>query len=362
MQITSAIQKNDKTRNEKYISRCIELGKNGLGSTFPNPSVGCVIVHHEKIIGEGFTSPYGGAHAEVNAIASVPNKALLKEATIYVTLEPCSHHGKTPPCADLIIKHAIPHVVIGILDPHEKVAGKGIQKLKNVGCNVTVGVLEKECREHHKRFLTYHQKKRPYIILKWAETLDGFMAPEEHRRSEKPTPYWITNERSRQLVHQWRSVEQAILVGTQTVIKDNPKLNVRAWHGTSQVRIVLDRTLKIGPDHFVLDKNEKTIVLTEVTDTKNYVRGIMYELIDFSDNVIQQICDILYKHHMVSLIVEGGAKTLETFLAMDVWDEARVFIGDTNFESGLKAPSLPTDKLVDSKHINNDILNFYIND
>ena len=210
--------------HEFYILRCIEIAQNGLGTTAPNPMVGAVIVHENKIMGEGFTSPFGGPHAEVNAINSVADKSLLPQSTIYVTLEPCSHFGKTPPCADLIVKHKIPRVVIGLLDPHDKVAGKGVKKLMDAGCEVTVGVLEKECREHHKRFLTFQEKKRPFIILKWAETADGFIAPEKTLRSQNKEPYWITNTYSRQLVHKWRTEEQAILVGTNTVLDDNPKL------------------------------------------------------------------------------------------------------------------------------------------
>lgn len=185
--------------------RCLQIAKNGLGTTAPNPMVGCVIVYDSKIIGEGFTSPYGGPHAEVNAVNSVKNKALLSESTLYVTLEPCSHYGKTPPCADMIIKHQIPKVVIGLLDPHEKVAGKGIAKLKDAGVKVSFQIMENECRDHHKRFLTFQEKRRPYIILKWAQTSDGFIAPLKDKREEEPKPYWITNKFSRQLVHQWRS-------------------------------------------------------------------------------------------------------------------------------------------------------------
>ena len=214
--------------HETYIKRCIEIAKNGLGLTAPNPMVGSVIVHNNKIIGEGYTSAYGGNHAEVNAINSVKHKELLKDATLYVSLEPCSHFGKTPPCSDLIVKHQIPNVVIGCMDDNVQVAGKGIAKLKAAGCNVTVGVLETKCKQHHKRFFTFHNKKRPYIILKWAETADGFIAPKT--KNEKK-PVWITNTYSRQVVHKWRAEEQAILVGTNTVLEDNPSLTVRDWTG-----------------------------------------------------------------------------------------------------------------------------------
>ncbi|WP_111625559.1 bifunctional diaminohydroxyphosphoribosylaminopyrimidine deaminase/5-amino-6-(5-phosphoribosylamino)uracil reductase RibD [Arenibacter echinorum] len=325
--------------HEKYISRCIQLAKNGLGTTFPNPMVGSVIVHEGKIIGEGYTSPYGGSHAEVNAINSVKDKVLLKKAAIYVTLEPCSHFGKTPPCADLIIKHQIPNVVIGLLDPHEKVAGKGIEKLKAAGCNVTVVVLEKECMEHHKRFLTSHTKKRPYIILKWAETADGFIAPAQDKRNNNPEPYWISNPYSQQLVHQWRSQEQAILVGTNTVLVDNPKLNVRHWKGRNPIRIVLDRELKIDNKHHVLDGSVKTIIIT-AQKPENPHKGIIYEVIDFENNLVTQICDILHKHDIISVIIEGGAKTLQSFIDSELWDEARIFKGKSQFREGLESPRI----------------------
>ncbi|TQO36160.1 diaminohydroxyphosphoribosylaminopyrimidine deaminase [Arenibacter algicola] len=325
--------------HEKYISRCIQLAKNGLGTTFPNPMVGSVIVHGDKIIGEGYTSPYGGSHAEVNAINSVKDKALLSKATLYVTLEPCSHYGKTPPCADLIVRHQIPNVVIGLLDPHEKVAGKGIEKLKAAGCNVTVGVLEKECTEHHKRFLTSHTKKRPYVILKWAETADGFIAPAQDKRSDNPEPYWISNPYSQQLVHQWRSQEQAILVGTNTVLVDNPKLNVRHWKGRNPIRIVLDRDLKIDNKHHVLDGSVKTIIITAQCPKIPH-QEILYEAIDFENNLATQICTILHKHEIISVIIEGGAKTLQSFIDSDLWDEARIFKGKSQFGEGLESPRI----------------------
>ena len=224
--------------HEKYINRCIEIAKNGLGTSRPNPMVGCVIVLNDVIIGEGFTSAYGGNHAEVNAIASINDKSLLKNTILYVTLEPCSHFGKTPPCSDLIIKHEIPKVVIGTKDINRKVSGKGIEKLINSGCDVTIGVLEEKCKEHHKRFFTFHNKKRPYIILKWAQTLDGFIAP---KIKNKKKPVWISNAQSRQLNHKWRTQEQAILVGINTVLEDNPSLTARDWKGQNPIRIILEK-------------------------------------------------------------------------------------------------------------------------
>ena len=347
--------------HEKYIRRCIQLGENGLGSTAPNPMVGCVIVHKEKIIGEGFTSPYGGEHAEVNAIASVEDKKLLSESTLYVTLEPCSHFGKTPPCVNLIMEHKIPKVFIGLQDPHDKVAGKGIKKLRETGCEVQVGILEDECRFHHRRFLSIQEKKRPYIILKWAETQDGFIAPLPSMRDKNPEPFWITNPNSRQLVHQWRSEEHAILVGTQTVLEDNPKLTVRDWEGSHPIRVVLDRTLKITKHFNILDSEVKTIVITEITDMSKYIEGIEYEVIDFTNAVIPSICDILYKHSIMSLIVEGGSKTLQSFISEGTWDEARIFKGQKTFGDGVKAPKIKG-KAINQKSIFSDTLSLLTND
>ena len=244
--------------HEHYIKRCLEISKLGIGTTRPNPSVGAVLVVDDRIIGEGFTSPYGGNHAEVNAISAVKDQTLLAIATMYVTLEPCSHFGKTPPCADLIIKSEIKKVVIGCIDSNVLVAGKGVERLQNAGCEVIVGVLEKECKAHHKRFFTFQTKKRPFIILKWAQTLDAFIAP---KKRATQAPVWITNEASRQLVHKWRSEEQAILVGTTTVLDDNPGLDVRYWNGENPVRIVIDKELKIPTNLKVYDGSVKTIFI-----------------------------------------------------------------------------------------------------
>ena len=322
--------------------------------------VGSVVVLHDKIIGEGYTSAYGGHHAEVNAIMSVPDKSLLREATLYVTLEPCSHFGKTPPCSDLIIKYKIPKVVIGIIDPHKKVAGKGIKKLKDAGCEVILGVLKKDCIAHHKRFLTFYKKKRPYIILKWAETSDRFIAPEKEIRTENHQPYWITNENSRQLVHQWRSQEHAILVGTNTVIEDNPKLNVRHWKGNSPIRIVVDKTLRIHKKHHIFDKSTKTIVITNEKNNENFLEGIHYEHIDFSKNSVHQICAVLHKLQILSVIVEGGLHTLQSFINTGIWDEARVFTGSTTFKKGIKAPEFIGEPIF-SKKIKEDTLTVFKN-
>lgn len=351
--------------HEVYIKRCLQIAKNGLGTTAPNPSVGAVLVLNNKIIGEGFTSAYGGPHAEVNAIATVENKALLKQATLYVTLEPCAHYGKTPPCADLIVQYQIPNVVIGCIDINNLVAGKGVALLRKAGVHVTVGVLEEACKEHHKRFFTVQQHKRPYIVLKWAATKDGYIAPESKKAQE---PVWISNSFSQQLVHKIRSTEQAILVGTETVIADNPALNIRSWAGVHPVRIVLDQNLRIPADAKVFDGTIKTIVLTAAkTAPKSSVKNLVFEPIEFpSTNQVesdfaQNICKVLLKHSIQSVLIEGGRKTLQTFIDANLWDEAYVFEGNPIFGTGTKAPVFNS-KIGAETRIKNDLLKIYFND
>ena len=336
----------------------MQIANNGIGTTRPNPSVGAVIVYQNKIIGEGFTSPHGENHAEVNAINAVENKSLLKEATIFVTLEPCSHFGKTPPCADLIVKHQLKQVIIGCLDSNSLVAGKGVSHLENAGINVIVGVLEKECRMHHKRFFKVQENKRPYIILKWAETKDGFVAPISKNENK---PIFISNTYSQQLVHKLRSAEHAILVGTKTVLADNPKLNIRSWSGENPVRVVLDNTLRIPKNSNILDGSVKTIVITAAKD-KNIVssKNLIFEEIDFSKNIAKQVCEVLSKYQIQSLIVEGGTQTLQTFIDEKLWDEAMVFVGNTSFVKGVKSPIIT--KEFKEEFIESDVLKRYTND
>jgi diaminohydroxyphosphoribosylaminopyrimidine deaminase / 5-amino-6-(5-phosphoribosylamino)uracil reductase len=344
--------------HEKYMLRCLELAKNGLGTTYPNPMVGSVIVCQNKIIGEGWHKKSGEAHAEVNAVNSVKDKSLLKKSTIYVSLEPCSHFGKTPPCCDLIIDNEIPNVVIGTVDPNIKVTGKGIKKLIEAGKKVTVGVLEKECIELNKRFFTFHEKKRPYVILKWAESQDGFIAPIIHQQDQdninNRKPIWITNEFSRQLVHKWRSEEQAILVGTNTVIEDNPKLDVRDWEGTNPVRIVLDQNNRIPINSHIYDDRVKTIIFSN-SSNPTIAENRIFEVIDFKQNIAYQILKVLYNHNIQSLIIEGGTTTLQTFIDENLWDETRQFIGSSSFEKGTKAPIIAMKKS-EKNDIGNDIL------
>ena len=342
--------------HEYYIKRCLEISKQGIGTTRPNPSVGAVLVVDDKIIGEGFTSPYGGNHAEVNAISSVKNDEDLKKATIYVTLEPCSHYGKTPPCVDLIVKSGIKKVVIGCSDVNEIVAGRGIERLQNEGCEVVVVVLEKECKAHHKRFFTFHSKKRPYIILKWAQTQDGFIAP---KNRVKQAPVWITQKVSRQLVHKWRSEEHSILVGTTTILDDNPSLDVRSWSGENPLRIVIDKDLTIPKDLKVYDGSVKTIFINQKITTNN--ENLFFEKINFSKPIALEICKVLFKHKVQSLIVEGGGKTIQTFIDENLWDEARVFSGLVNFKEGTKAPILKG-PFLNEENLMGDSLKTYIND
>lgn len=335
------------------MKRCLELAKNGLGTTSPNPMVGAVIVHEGRIIGEGWHRKAGEPHAEPNAINSVVNQDLLKESTIYVSLEPCSHFGKTPPCTDLILEKEIPNVVIGIMDPFAKVCGNGINKLKEHGRNVTVGVLEKECEAINKRFFTFQKENRPYIILKWAETKDGFIDINRDENSEnKPT--WISNKYSQQLVHKWRSEEDAILVGTNTAIKDNPKLNTRSWVGKNPTRVVLDRTLRIPSDYYLFDDSVKTIVITE-SEKENTV-NTFYETVNFSSKTfVYDLIKVLVKYQIQSIIIEGGNKVLQTFIDANLWDEARIFIGQNTFVKGLKAPEIKAN-LVSEQNIDGDKL------
>ncbi|MXN90662.1 bifunctional diaminohydroxyphosphoribosylaminopyrimidine deaminase/5-amino-6-(5-phosphoribosylamino)uracil reductase RibD [Flavobacterium sp. Sd200] len=358
--------------HEKYMQRCLELAQNGMRAAMPNPSVGAVLVHKGKIIGEGHTSPFGGPHGEVNCINSVKqeHRHLIPDSTLYVSLEPCSHYGKTPPCCDLILQHQIKNIVVGTLDPHEKVSGNGIKKLQQAGKTVTVGVLEKQCRESNQRFFTFHEKKRSYIILKWAESADGFLSPDsrysnnsvsvllENNITEKK-PIWITNSYSRQLVHKWRSEEHAILVGTQTVIDDNPQLDVRSWTGPNPVRIILDQFNRIDSSYFVKNLKIKTIVLTAQSNLTN-LDNLTYETIAFDENLPNAIAGVLYKHNLLSVIIEGGRQTLQTFIDAGLWDEARIFKGETIFNNGTKAPEI-TGALIDRHSIQQDKLLIYKN-
>ena len=338
------------------MTRCIELAQLGAGKVAPNPMVGCVIVFNGKIIGEGFHRKYGEAHAEVNAINSVKNHELLKESTLFVTLEPCAHFGLTPPCSDLIVEKQIPKVIIGAADSFSEVAGKGVEKLKKAGVQVEVGILEKECREINKRFFTFHEKGRPYIILKWAQTKDEFIDVE--RTSEDyGEPTWITGDLALRLVHKIRSEEDAILVGRETAKKDNPSLSVRHWTGRNPLRLVIDRQLQLQENLNLFDGSEKTIIFNTLKNEER--KNLRYVKTDDTKNTIPQILSELHQQKILSVIVEGGKQLLESFIELELWDEAHIFIGNKFFGSGVHAPKI-NGKLIASEHLDNDQLCVFV--
>ena len=327
---------------------CIDLALKGFPLAFPNPMVGCVIVHNDSIIGQGYHKQCGSHHAEVNAIASIENKELLEQSTLYVSLEPCAHFGKTPPCADLIVKSKIPRVVIGSLDTFSKVNGKGIQLLKEAGIDVVTNILEKECRAINKRFFTFHEKKRPYVILKWAQTSDGYIAPLNQKE-----PLWISSPESKKLVHQWRSQEQAILVGRKTAELDNPLLTTREVEGKNPIRIVLDRELSLIKDLLIFNDDAPTLVVNDKLSSENHFK------VDF-DNLAPSLLKELHSRNIQSIIIEGGAQTLNTFIEAKVWDEARVFTSKKILEKGIQSPLIQS-VISHSEIIGNDKLTYYIN-
>jgi len=354
-----------------YIQRCITLAENGLGNVAPNPMVGCVIVHNGRIIAEGYHREYGGPHAEVNAINSVKDPELLKSSTLFVNLEPCVHFGKTPPCTDLIIRMGIPKVVIGNADIYKEVAGKGIRKLKSAGIEVISGILNDECRELNKRFFTYHEKKRPYIILKWAQTSDGFIGINRNINAEAK-PIWISSEEIRILVHKWRTEEQSIMVGTNTALLDNPRLDARDWSGPperqtsfcragkSPIRIVLDKNLRLSKSLHLFDGSIPTIVLTSHENSHYKSNKVEYIGIDFKNNLAIQVCEVLYKKKIQSVIIEGGRQLLQSFIECGVWDEALILINNKKFHEGVKAPEI-AGKVKSETFFQNDKLTIFRN-
>ena len=322
--------------DEKYMRRCFELAGKGLGLTRTNPIVGCVIIHDQRIIGEGYHHRYGGPHAEVNAIRSVRDHALLPEATLYANLEPCSHHGKTPPCSVLIHQKGIRRVVVSNIDPFPSVSGRGISYLRDKGVEVVTGCLEDEGYQLNRRFFVFHMKKRPYIILKWAQTRDGFIDLE--RKSDDPIGiHWITNEVCRTLVHKWRSEEAGIMVGTDTVIMDDPQLNIRKWTGDPPVRITIDRNGRIFESYHILDGSQDTIVFTGVPGKfAGKTRSIPVDSSYGLGDMLEELAD----QKIISVLVEGGANLLRSFLESGLWDEARVFTGAGSFGKGVRAPEI----------------------
>jgi diaminohydroxyphosphoribosylaminopyrimidine deaminase/5-amino-6-(5-phosphoribosylamino)uracil reductase len=334
------------SEDDKFMRRCLDLASRAEGMTYPNPLVGSLVVHDGVIIGEGYHMKSGLPHAEVNAINSVSDRLLLGRSTLYVSLEPCSHSGKTPPCADFIISAGIPKVVIGTTDTSDKVSGTGINRLKAAGCEVISGVLENECREINRRFFTFHEKKRPYITLKWARSSDGFM---DFIRSgnQEIGPNWITGMPERVLVHKWRASEQAILVGGKTARTDNPKLNLRYWPGNDPLRIILSGTGDLD-DYLGKNAGDGTIIVFTFSskDFEGKVRKFRMKEDTLSS---VQVAEFLYKHGIQSLLIEGGAEVLNHFIESNLWDEARIFTGEAEFKDGVKAPVIRGRTILDEK-------------
>jgi len=335
--------------DKRYMARCLELALNGQGNVAPNPMVGALIVHNDRIIGEGYHVKYGDSHAEINAINSVMDKSLLKQSTLYLSLEPCSHYGKTPPCTDTIVAMGIPRVVVATIDVNPKVMGRGVDILRKAGIEVTLGVLEDEARDLNRRFFTYQTKKRPYIILKWAQTIDGFIDAVRNP-SDPIAPVWITNELSRSLVHRWRSEEQAILIGTKTVEKDNPKLNVRDWSGRTPTRVIIDRKLRLPIESNVFDGCIPTLLFIGNNATASVrkpqfaaIPNLEIISIDFARGMEFQLLKELYDRNINSVMIEGGAIIITSFVQKNLWDEARVFVGNKFFYDGVKAPVFARD-------------------
>ena len=314
------------------MQRCINLGEKALGKTYPNPNVGCLLFYDGKIISEGYTSQAGQNHAEVNVINKINDSDILRKSTLYVTLEPCSHHGKTPPCCNAIFNKNIKRVVVGCKDPNELVNGSGIKYLNKKGVKVKVGVLENECRELHKRFFTYQNKKRPYIILKWAETSDGFISPLKNNTGR---PFWISNKYTRQIVHKWRSQENAILVGSKTYITDNPILDSRNWNNNNPQGFIIAGNNKIQSKRFDIIRHDKTLSV---------------------DNINQ----ILFEKNIQSILVEGGKKTLETFIKSGCWDEARIIKNEKKINNGIRSPILNS-KINNVHKVDDDLIQTYFN-
>lgn len=343
--------------HEVFMQRCIDLAEKGLGNVAPNPMVGAVLVHNNRIIGEGWHEKYGEAHAEVNCINSVAekDKYLISESIIYVSLEPCAHYGKTPPCANLIVASNIKKVIIGCRDPFDAVNGKGIAILENAGIEVVVGVLESACKTLIRRFTTFHVKKRPYIVLKWAQSNDGFIANVNERTA-------ISNALSNRLVHQWRSEEHAILVGTNTAVIDNPALNTRLYPGKSPLRIVIDRANKLSLNSRLLSDNLSTIILNDTINSTDGVKqfiaiGESLNEADFLSRSIKK----LYEQGITGILVEGGSKTLQSFINAGLWDETRVITNTAlNLKTGIESPRLLYSEIQKTMHLDTDCIRYYL--
>ena len=344
--------------DNKFMRRCLELATRAEGMTYPNPLVGSVVVHEGRIIGEGYHLRAGEAHAEVIAINSVAEKEKLRYSTLYVNLEPCSHYGKTPPCADFIIAGSIPRIVVGTMDTSEKVSGRGVDKLRNAGCEVITGVIEKECRQVNRRFFTFNEKRRPYITLKWAQSADGYI---DILRSEvhETKPTWISGKPERVLVHKWRSSEQAILVGAGTIRADNPKLNVREWKGNNPLKLILSGSGIFDIESVVNETSGKVVIFTYNTESNN--PETVKVRLNHEEPSSQQIIEYLYREGIQSLLIEGGAEVLSHFISKRLWDEARIFKGSVYFKNGVRAPAIKG-SLISTTSFSGSSLEIYMND
>ena len=339
--------------DEKYMSRCIQLAKSGAGNVAPNPMVGAVLVYENEIISEGYHQKYGEAHAEVNCINNIDekNNSLIEKSTMYVSLEPCAHHGKTPPCADLIIKNKIKKVIIGCQDIYKEVAGKGIEKLRNAGIEVVTGVLENECKALNKRFFTFHQKQRPYIILKWAQSVNGKIGSHNNER------ILISNDYSNRLVHKWRSEEAAILIGTNTALKDNPSLTTRLWKGKNAVRIVIDKNLRLPSSLKIFNTETETIIFNFIKNT--FEKNLHFIKLNTKD-FIKEMLHSLYENNIQSVLIEGGANTLQSFIDAGLWNEARIITSEKIIlENGISAPEMKNFSFIKQEKYFNDRIDYY---
>lgn len=362
-----ALQNFDMTTDEQYMARAIQISRFAEGRTMPNPMVGALIVHDGTIIAEGYHHKAGEPHAEPNAVRNAEDSLrkkyngdlvkvakTLNESTLYVTLEPCSHYGKTPPCAKLIVEKNIHRVVIGCLDCNPLVAGRGVEMLREAGIIVDVGILERECRWVNRRFFTFHEKKRPYVVLKWAQTADGYI---DLKRTEKGNgPHRISNAVTKTLNHQMRCYEAAIMVATRTAILDDPHLTVTKWSGLNPVRVLLDRCLRVPKDSRIFDNAARTIVFTEKNDFTGYGENVEFRTIDFSDNLVKQLFDGLYNCGIQSIIIEGGAQWLNTVIESSMWDEAHIEISQTIVGQGVAAPHIDNSLFETSEILGNHIL------
>lgn len=340
--------------HEGYMHRCIQLARLGAGYVAPNPMVGAVLVHNDRVIGEGFHRKHGQPHAEVNCIASVQeeDKPLIEHSTLYVSLEPCSHFGKTPPCADLIIKNKIPKVVVGITDPFPQVSGRGIAALRAAGVDVVTGVLQDECMALNKRFITFQTKHRPYIVLKWAQSANGHMAKADRER------FAISNEYSRRMVHKWRSEEAAILVGTNTAFFDDPELTTRFWPGENPIRLVVDTQLRLPSSLKLFNKEVRTIVFNYLKHEEG--ERLSYYQITNDVSIVHQIVHALYQMKIQSVLVEGGARLLQSFVDENMWDESRIITNESLvMPGGIASPHISHAKMISSEKLFADRIDIY---